>query len=58
MRELGRKSAIVQSARQSNAPSKNPAILQSRFEDELYGQGVVTGGGGVSSDSASGGMYS
>lgn len=52
MRELGRKSAVIQGARQVNSARKNPGPMQSRFEDELFAQGFGGGGG----DAA--GMYS
>ncbi|KAJ5619069.1 hypothetical protein N7510_003053 [Penicillium lagena] len=52
MRELGRKSAIVQSARQTSSARKNPALMQGRFEEELFAQGM--GGPGA----AAAGMYS
>ncbi|KAJ5573610.1 uncharacterized protein N7459_008037 [Penicillium hispanicum] len=42
MRELGRRSAIIQSARQATA-RKNPGLMQSRFEEELFAQGAFPG---------------
>ncbi|KAJ5104460.1 hypothetical protein NUU61_001807 [Penicillium alfredii] len=46
LRDLGRKSALVSSAR-SNVPSRrNPALAQSRFEDQLLAQGIGSGRGG------------
>lgn len=53
MRELGRKSAIIQNARQVGNARKHPGLMQERFADELYGPGMVSGGG----DSGAG-MYS
>lgn len=50
LRDLGRKSALVSSAR-SNVPSRrNPPLAQSRFEDQLLAQGIGSGRG-------SGAMY-
>lgn len=51
MRELGRRSAIIQSARQATT-RKNPGLMQNRFEEELFAQGAFPGTG----DRA--GMYS
>lgn len=50
MRELGRKSAVVQTARQVASARKDPSMLQRSFNEEFYGQG---GRGGSGS-----GMYS
>ncbi|KAJ6185662.1 hypothetical protein N7519_006963 [Penicillium mononematosum] len=50
MRELGRKSAVVQTARQVASARKDPSMLQRSFNEEFYGQG---GRGGPGS-----GMYS
>lgn len=53
MRELGRKTAVIQSARQTNAARKNPSMAQNRYEEELFTrQGMLPPGG----DEA--GMYS
>lgn len=51
MRELGRKSAIVQSARHTAASRKQPGLAARSFEEELYAHGISTGG-------EMGGMYS
>ncbi|KAJ5512386.1 JAB1/Mov34/MPN/PAD-1 [Penicillium fimorum] len=50
MRELGRKSAVVQTARHVATARKDPSILQRSFNEEYYAQG---GRGGPGS-----GMYS
>ncbi|KAJ6132155.1 JAB1/Mov34/MPN/PAD-1 [Penicillium samsonianum] len=50
MRELGRKSAVVQAARHVSTVRKDPAMLQRSFNEEFYGHG---GRGGPGS-----GMYS
>ncbi|KAJ5602744.1 hypothetical protein N7537_005700 [Penicillium hordei] len=50
MRELGRKSAVVQATRHVATARKDPSMLQRSFNDEFYGQG---GRGGPGS-----GMYS
>lgn len=50
MRELGRKSAVVQAARHVASARKDPSMLQRSFNEEFYGQG---GRGGPGS-----GMYS
>ncbi|KAJ5398837.1 hypothetical protein N7465_009326 [Penicillium sp. CMV-2018d] len=50
MRELGRKSTVVQATRHVATARKDPAMLQRSFNDEFYGQG---GRGGPGS-----GMYS
>lgn len=49
MRELGRKSAIIQNARQSGNTRKTPGLMQERFTDELYGSGMIPGGAGGAS---------
>lgn len=46
MRELGRKAAIVETARQNLASRKTQLALQGRMVDEEYG-GVVAPGGGM-----------
>lgn len=43
MRELGRKSAIVQSARGGANTRKQPGLAARTFEDELFAHGVPTG---------------
>lgn len=47
VRELGRNSAVVQSARQASTSRKNPSAMGSRFEEELFAdhlrQGDVSG---------------
>lgn len=53
MRELGRKSAIIQNARHAASGRKHHGLMQERFVDELYGPGMVSGGG-----SGAAGMYS
>ena len=52
MRELGRKSAIVQSGRQTHTSRKGPGPMQSSFEDELFAQTMFQRAEGFS------GMYS
>lgn len=39
MRELGRKSAVVQATRHVATARKDPAMLQKSFNDEFYSQG-------------------
>lgn len=51
MRELGRRSAVVQSARLSASSRKQPGLAARSFEEELYGHGMSTSG-------EVGGMYS
>ncbi|KAJ5689077.1 hypothetical protein N7462_003469 [Penicillium macrosclerotiorum] len=51
MRELGRKSAIIQSSRNATIARKNPSLMASRFEDELFAQGMIPGNGDIA------GMY-
>ncbi|CEJ60155.1 hypothetical protein PMG11_08740 [Penicillium brasilianum] len=51
MRELGRKSAIVQSARHAANPRKQPGLAARTFEDELFAHTLPTSG-------ETGGMYS
>lgn len=46
VRELGRKSAIIQNARQAGNTRKAPELMRERFTDELYGSGMIPGGGG------------
>lgn len=52
MRELGRKSAVIQNARQAGSARKHSGLMQERFVEELYGSGMISGGGGGA------GMYS
>ncbi|KAJ5177021.1 COP9 signalosome complex subunit 6 [Penicillium canariense] len=52
MRELGRKSATVQSARQTASARKNPSLAARTFEDELFAHAAVPHG------AEAGGMYS
>lgn len=40
MRELGRKSAVIQSTRQANSARRNPALAERRFENEIFAQGI------------------
>lgn len=50
MRELGRKSAIIQNARQADNARKKTGLMQERFADELYGPGMIpssVGGAGM-----------
>jgi COP9 signalosome complex subunit 6 len=47
MRELGRKSHIIQSARQANSARPNPALAGRRFEDEIFAQGMPPTGEGA-----------
>jgi COP9 signalosome complex subunit 6 len=51
MRELGRKSAVVQSARHSANSRKQPNLAARAFEDELFAHGIPPSG-------EAGGMYS
>lgn len=51
MRELGRKSAVVQSARHAANSRKQPNLAARAFEDELFAHGIPPSG-------EAGGMYS
>ncbi|KAJ5906946.1 COP9 signalosome complex subunit 6 [Penicillium subrubescens] len=51
MRELGRKSAVVQAARHSANSRKQPNLAARAFEDELFAHGIPPSG-------EAGGMYS
>lgn len=44
MRELGRKSAVVQTARHVATARKDPTVLQRSFNEEFYGQAGRGGG--------------
>lgn len=45
MRELGRKSAVVQATRHIATARKDPGMLQRGFNDEFFGQGSRGGPG-------------
>lgn len=45
MRELGYKSAMIETARQASTGRKKSGLMQERFADEVYGPGMVPGPG-------------
>lgn len=51
MRELGRQSAVVQSARHTASSRKQSGLAARSFEEELFAHGISTAG-------EMGGMYS
>lgn len=53
MRELGRKSAVIQNARQTGGARKHPGLMQERFVNDFGPPGMMSGGNGGAA-----GMYS